>query len=515
MEMIYRNAVMTMANASKENNSADMPLPGVQPDSRAPFQQVHNIAGLKVVVSRRYPQPQAKQISAWATRAWTLQEEILSGRILYISDTHCWFQCPDCYFSEDVCLESAVDASKQSISTEHSFLTEIRKAVRPTKEQKPRTTWISIHSTFEVSKPTVPITLSEVFELIEAYTTRRATFRSDTLRAINGVLRRASSLDHGLTTTYHYGLPVTAFDYALCWLEDDHDPAKRRQGFPSWSWAGWVSPVKFPMGKPSFAAIGRSFSAMSLFTNALLSPEAKTFDLNISRQLINYFNKREDLENTEGDVEENRSFEELRNCYGICVSPKASIYTEHHLGQQNSLPREHKNQSLIFSTSYAKLRVDSTTRNVVSFDKAPSCRVYSLRSPRNSEVQLGIIRLNREWRESQPEVLELDFIVIRATPSEEFEPYWHNSKSPKPSSSPAPADWKIFLMCVAWIDGEVLEGKPRKAERITLAMVHEKRDCTRLHKYKDDDRENTYFLPSARDWMSVEPKPVEVLVELL
>jgi hypothetical protein len=269
------------------------------------------------------------------------------------------------------------------------------------------------------------------------------------------------------------------------------------------------------MGKPSFAAIGRSFSAMSLFTNALLSPEAKTFDLNISRQLIDYFNKREDLENIEGDVEENRSFEELRNCYGICVSPKASIYTEHHLGQQNSLPRENKNQSLIFSTSYAKLRVDSTTRNVVSFDKASSCRVYSLRSPRNSEVQLGIIRLNREWRESQPEVLELDFIVIRATPSEEFEPYWHNSKSPKPSSSPAPADWKIFLMCVAWIDGEVLEGKPRKAERITLAMVHEKRDCTRLHKYEDDDRENTYFLPSARDWMSVEPKPVELLVELL
>jgi hypothetical protein len=67
-------------------------------------------------------------------------------------------------------------------------------------------------------------------------------------------------------------------------------------------------------------------------------------------------------------------------------------------------------------------------------------------------------------------------------------------------------------MCVVWIDGNVLEWKPRKAERITMAMVHGKRGRTKRGKTRDDRITN---LPSVGAWMSVEPKPVEMLVELI
>ncbi|KAN0091752.1 hypothetical protein V8E51_017599 [Hyaloscypha variabilis] len=363
-------------------------------------------------------------------------------------------------------------------------------------------------------EPTIPYALREVFELVETYTTRRATLQSDTLRAIDSLLTRASKLDRGMVTTYHYGLPVAAFDYALCWLEDEHAPERRRRDFPSWSWAGWMSTVKFPMGKPSYSVAGGGNTAMSLFTNAVLNSEAKTFDLNISGTVDDGLKH---LHNSEGAVEENRRFEDLRDFYGICVSPKALVHANYHFGRQDSTVRVNNDPSLVFYTSYAKLRVDGLPieRDVISVAKTPPCGVYALRSPENSKAQLGSIRLNREWRESQPEFLDLDFIVIRATPSEEFEPYWHSSMSQDPPSSPAPADWKVFLMCIVWIDGDALEGKPRKAERITMTMVQEKRGRTRRRESKNDDREITHFLPSARDWMSVEPKPVEVLVELI
>lgn len=209
----------------------------------------------------------------------------------------------------------------------------------------------------------------------------------------------------------------------------------------------------------------------------------------------------EDVRNFDGNLEENRSFEDLRNCYGICVSPKAVVRADCHSRQQSFKTRDTNDQSLIFRTTYAVLRVDvlPTDHQVPQWAQTPSCELYTLRSLGNMQAELGLIRLNRTWRNSQTKILDLGFIVIRATPSDEFEPWWHSSAKPIPSKSPLPADWKVFLMCINWVDRDELEGKPRKAERFTMAMAHGKISRT---------------IPTVGDWMSVEPKPVEVLVEL-
>jgi hypothetical protein len=36
-----------------------------------------------------------------------------------------------------------------------------------------------------------------------------------------------------------FGLPCNIFDYMLCWSPASAGPFERREGFPSWFWAGW------------------------------------------------------------------------------------------------------------------------------------------------------------------------------------------------------------------------------------------------------------------------------------
>lgn len=67
-------------------------------------------------------------------------------------------------------------------------------------------------------------------------------------------------------------------------------------------------------------------------------------------------------------------------------------------------------------------------------------------------------------------------------------------------------------MCIKWLDRNQSGEKPRKAERFTMAMMQEKRGQTRLG--ENDECERYQAIPTVGDWMSIEPGPIEVLVEL-
>jgi hypothetical protein len=70
---------------------------------------------------------------------------------------------------------------------------------------------------------------------VEAYTARQLTNPGDILNAFSGI---ANVIYHG---RFIEGLPVSAFDLALLW--QPRVLLKRREGFPSWSWAGWIGQV--------------------------------------------------------------------------------------------------------------------------------------------------------------------------------------------------------------------------------------------------------------------------------
>ena len=67
------------------------------------------------------------------------------------------------------------------------------------------------------------------------YTRRQLTYESDKLAALTGCLKL---LEERKGVAFVSGLPTADFHYALLWAGED---GLRREGFPSWSWAGWVT----------------------------------------------------------------------------------------------------------------------------------------------------------------------------------------------------------------------------------------------------------------------------------
>ena len=69
---------------------------------------------------------------------------------------------------------------------------------------------------------------------VAIYSHRTMTKDEDALNAFLGVLQ---VLETEYEDGFFWGLPVADFQWALLW-QTPHPP-KRREGFPTWSWAGW------------------------------------------------------------------------------------------------------------------------------------------------------------------------------------------------------------------------------------------------------------------------------------
>jgi hypothetical protein len=95
---------------------------------------------------------------------------------------------------------------------------------------------------------------------IERYSHRTLTYPLDILNALDGLFSTFAKI-----SKQFWGIPVNAagYDlfhsdgeelplrthdilaYGLTWRNDGSMPAKRRAGFPSWSWSGWIIPIQW------------------------------------------------------------------------------------------------------------------------------------------------------------------------------------------------------------------------------------------------------------------------------
>lgn len=78
------------------------------------------------------------------------------------------------------------------------------------------------------------------FRAVETYTARNLTYSSDIINALAGVLHAQGN---AMNCDMFYGLPSAIFDMALLWQPSGK--MVRREGFPSWSWAGWEGQVRW------------------------------------------------------------------------------------------------------------------------------------------------------------------------------------------------------------------------------------------------------------------------------
>ncbi|KDR79143.1 hypothetical protein GALMADRAFT_223393 [Galerina marginata CBS 339.88] len=213
MDMVYQCSILTIIAAHGED--ANTGLPGLHPGSRDVNQEIIEVLpGIKMTSSTGVYNAMTERsptANTHATRGWTLQELVLSHRALIFTQDRIYFRCRGNCWSEDTIYDNFPSALNDVL---HSG------------------TAISFLSDNETAP--LPAFNSQIFR----YADRHLTKESDTIHGLTGILRFLSvQVRSGLLE----GLFTACFDISLlCWDNfPDAVAARRREGFPSWSWAGW------------------------------------------------------------------------------------------------------------------------------------------------------------------------------------------------------------------------------------------------------------------------------------
>lgn len=246
MDLVYARAAVTLIAAAGADSSHGLPGVGARP--RQPAQPHARIAPARELVAS-LPEPGSLvRRSAWAARGWTYQEALLSPRRLFFTDAQACFECASMYCSEAVALPLEAlhtkdgDRFRREANLSDMVLFDMR------------------HSAF-------------MDRNVIEYSKRQLSFQADALNALKGIFRqhermrlvmagKGPSQVWGVPTQVHWpggadfenerlkeaaGLGkedkrrvVARMDFlrGMCWYLEQ--PGERREGFPSWSWAGWV-----------------------------------------------------------------------------------------------------------------------------------------------------------------------------------------------------------------------------------------------------------------------------------
>ncbi|KAH8725174.1 heterokaryon incompatibility protein-domain-containing protein [Phaeosphaeriaceae sp. PMI808] len=242
MDTIYQQAVVTLIAAAGQN--AEYGLPGVSKRLRAPNPSVR--VGQQYLSPIRGVPDLYSDGCKWTKRAWTYQEGLISTRRLVFTDDQLYFECQGFYCLE--MLEIPLDRWKEMHHRNEPYL----------------------HSSYRVAPHMGAFPLDscgvdpwDIYIRIKEYSNRSLTFETDILKGMLGIFR---VFERGKNPIRHlYGIPfpemallspnklmsesgskrvLPTFSDSLRW--NLAVPSKRRKGFPSWSWTGWLGTINWP-----------------------------------------------------------------------------------------------------------------------------------------------------------------------------------------------------------------------------------------------------------------------------
>jgi hypothetical protein len=174
------------------------------------------------------------------TRAWVLQERVLSSRILHFAEYEIAWECNSCCRCECQ-IFSRKSTAKSSLSI------------------------------FEDPDLSIDTKLDAWYELVKTYSTLKLTRESDKLPALAGL---ASKVAKSLHMTYCAGLWKEDLPYGLLWvIKDSRRSTRLRTRVPSWSWASI-------QGKP--------YQTTQLFPSSSWSTVRATFESQIMEIYTDY-----------------------------------------------------------------------------------------------------------------------------------------------------------------------------------------------------------------------------------
>ncbi|KAM5348646.1 hypothetical protein ACJ41O_008470 [Fusarium nematophilum] len=186
-----------------------------------------------------FPSSQNLSETVWNTRAWTFQEKLLSRRLLIFSGNEVAWHCRSMVCREDMRTDDSghVVQPLEWLSLKPKFF-----------DQTIHAHWMDGSLKRDQHGRTHIVrsgTYVEYVKVIREYTSRQMSFKSDIVRALEGLLQ---IFRRSFRSEFTYGLPKSLLDIALLWRPSCR--LRRRvcddeQVFPSWSWAGWEGRVHY------------------------------------------------------------------------------------------------------------------------------------------------------------------------------------------------------------------------------------------------------------------------------
>jgi hypothetical protein len=217
MNTIYGSAILTIVSTAENANSG---LPGIS-FPRGPPQVTFQYNGT-CYLSSKPTFGTALQDSPWEKRAWCLQEKLFSARLLVFTDNQAFYHCGAATWFEDTIMEL-----KESLHGAVQMREKTKNERKSELEDRPSYPAYDTHRTAFEDR--------NFWSLVQSYSQREISYEEDVIRAFGGILRSVEA-DHGHAI---WGIPQYHFLRGLSWYQGQHQMSLRREGFPSWSWAGW------------------------------------------------------------------------------------------------------------------------------------------------------------------------------------------------------------------------------------------------------------------------------------
>ena len=287
MDFVYRGAEITIVAAAGEDENTGLPGVGTR---RRRVQPIAQLEDIKITSSMSHPFHTITN-SRWWTRGWTYQEAVLSRRCLVFTEDQVYFECyaMNCFESIQSNLDlTHVKNKSKSLQFMHSGIFSGKRK--------------QAFAAVDLEKSAVG-NLVRYLEHVHQYSSKNLSFEEDALEAFAGItsyLQRARDPIFqvwGVPFWYPRGRAAAevckSLVVGLLWRHiHDQDPEYkkpyRREGFPSWSWAGWVGqveflvPVSYPMFESKVIGIHLEYEAGDLvkLNNVFSNPSRTMRDFN-------------------------------------------------------------------------------------------------------------------------------------------------------------------------------------------------------------------------------------------
>jgi heterokaryon incompatibility protein (HET) len=220
MHLIYRQAYLTIMAAAGGNSNNG--LPGVRGSSckREPH-HIADVGPIQLSAVAIKPHGELRK-SVWNSRGWTFQEEICASRRLIFTKSLVLFSCAEATWREEF-------PERMSVNQVMRYAYPLYPAFGPPNPQRTDGEKEDILKWYSI--------------VLQNYLSRSLTNSGDILKAFSGV----TSLLSDVLGPVFWGLSEKYFHQAICWHPSGEQvPLRKRDDFPSWSWAGWHHPGYIP-----------------------------------------------------------------------------------------------------------------------------------------------------------------------------------------------------------------------------------------------------------------------------